>query len=368
MKKLPATEREYINIQREFDLNNTVYTYLLEKRAEAGIARASAVSSNRIIDRAEVFNSYRIKPKPKQNLIKAVALGFFIPVLLIFLIDFLNNKIIDKKDVEKSTQAPILGCINHNTYKSELPVNEKPGSTMAESFRSIRSNLKYFLKDNENAVIAVSSTISGEGKTFISVNLANVLAILGKKVLVVGLDLRKPRIHKMLDIENNKGLSTYLSGIDKYNEIIQKTAIENLYYTPAGPIPPNPAELIESQKMKEFFDKARKEFDYIIIDTPPIAVVTDALLIASLTDMYLLVVRQRYTSKNTLGLIQELYRNKTLKNIGIVINDISVSGYYGYGLRYGYSGGYGYNYGYNYYNYYGKYGYTDISKEYYTND
>jgi len=368
ISRLPGTEIKLINIQRKFDLNNTVYTYLLEKRAEAGIARASAVSSNRIIDRAEVFNSYRIKPKPKQNLIKAVALGFFIPVLLIFLIDFLNNKIIDKKDVEKSTQAPILGCINHNTYKSELPVNEKPGSTMAESFRSIRSNLKYFLKDNENAVIAVSSTISGEGKTFISVNLANVLAILGKKVLVVGLDLRKPRIHKMLDIENNKGLSTYLSGIDKYNEIIQKTAIENLYYTPAGPIPPNPAELIESQKMKEFFDKARKEFDYIIIDTPPIAVVTDALLIASLTDMYLLVVRQRYTSKNTLGLIQELYRNKTLKNIGIVINDISVSGYYGYGLRYGYSGGYGYNYGYNYYNYYGKYGYTDISKEYYTND
>ena len=365
ISKLPGTEIKLINIQRKFDLNNTVYTYLLEKRAEAGIARASAVSANRIIDRAESFNSYRIKPKPKQNITKALGLGLFIPIVLILLIDCLNNKIIDKNDVEKRTQAPILGYINHNTHKTELPVNEKPGSTMAESFRSIRSNLKYFLKESENAVIAISSTISGEGKTFISINLANVIAILGKKVLVVGLDLRKPRIHKLLKADNKKGLSTFLSGMDEYSEIIQKTDIENLFYAPAGLAPPNPAELIESEKMKEFIAIARREFDYIIIDTPPIAVVTDALLIAPVTDMYLLVVRQRYTSKNTLGLIQELYKNQTLKNLAIIINDISLSGYYGYGLRYGYSSGYGYNYGYNYYS---QYGYSDKSKGYYTEE
>jgi|WetSurMetagenome_2_1015567.scaffolds.fasta_scaffold00270_23 tyrosine-protein kinase Etk/Wzc len=370
INKLPGTEIKLINIQRKFDLNNTVYTYLLEKKAEAGIARASVVSDNKIIDRADLFNSAMIKPKPKQNYAMAIALGLLIPVLLILFIDYFNNKIIDKKDVEKGTEAPILGYISHNPYKSEMPVNEKPGSTLSESFRSVRSNLKYFFKDNEIPVIAISSTISGEGKTFISMNLANIIAMLGKRVLVVGLDLRKPRIHKILDLENGIGMSTYLSGTHSYSEIIQPTEIENLFYAPAGPVPPNPAELIETVRMKEFIDKARKEFDYIIIDTPPIAIVTDALLISSYVDMYILVVRQRYTSKNTLDLIQEFYKKGTLKSLGIVINDISLTGYYGYGLRYGYSIGYGYSYGYNYYNQnvYGKYGYSDKAKGYYSED
>jgi len=194
--------------------------------------------------------------------------------------------------------------------------------------------------------------------------------MLGKKVLLVGLDLRKPRIHKVLETDNGKGISTFLCGDSGFEEIIQHTSIKNLFYAPAGPVPPNPAELIETEKMKEFFEMAKKEFDYIIIDTPPIAIVTDALLIASYVDMYLLVVRQRYTSKNTLALIQEHYKNGNLKNLGIVINDISLTGYYGYGLRYGYSMGYGYNYGYNYYGQgnYGRYGYSDKSKEYYIED
>jgi capsular exopolysaccharide synthesis family protein len=370
INKLPGTERKLINIQRKFDLNNTVYTYLLEKKAEAGIARASTVSDNRIIDHAESFNSAMISPKTRQNYVMALAFGLLIPIILILLIDFFNNKIIDKKDVEKGTDAPVIGYISHNEYKSDIPVNAKPGSTLAESFRSVRTSLKYFIHDNEKPIIAISSTISAEGKTFISINLATIIAMLGKKVLLVGLDLRKPRIHKILEAENGKGMSTYLCGDNKYEEIIQLTTIENLFYAPAGPVPPNPAELIETGKMKDFIERAKKDFDYIIIDTPPIAIVTDALLIAPYVDMYLLVVRQRYTSKNTLELIQELYKNGTLKNLGIVINDINLSGYYGYGLRYGYSMGYGYSYGYNYYDQgnYGRYGYSDKSKGYYTEE
>lgn len=365
ISKLPSTERQMINIQRKFDLNNTVYTYLLEKRAEAGIAKASNVSDNRIIDKAGFFSTSRIKPKESQNLMIAIILGLIIPLAGIVLIDYLNNKIIDKKDVEKGTKAPIVGFISHNRLKTEMPVIESPGSTIAESFRSVRTNLKYFIKDTKCPVISVSSTITAEGKTFISANLAAIIAMSGKRVLLVGLDLRKPRIHRILGIANDGGLSDYLIGEKDYKNVVNKTDTNNLWYTPAGPVPPNPAELIESKRMDEFINKAKKEFDYIIIDTPPVAIVTDALLVSPLTDFYIFVVRQRYTSRNTLELIEELHKNENIKSIGIVINDINLSGYYGYGLRYGYSFGYGYNYGYNYYGYYGKYGYSDDAKGYY---
>jgi len=365
MDKLPSTERKMINIQRKFDINNTVYTFLLEKKAEAGIAKASNVADNRIIDFAGPYSTSLIAPKSKQNLLLAFVLGLIIPMISIFLIDFLNNKIIDKKDIEKRTSAPVLGFISHNNLKTEIPVIENPGSTLSESFRSIRTDLKYFLKGSQCPVIAVSSTISSEGKTFISANLAAILSLAGKKVLLLGLDLRKPRIHKILKIGNETGISNFLIGEEKFENVVIKTEIDNLWYAPAGPIPPNPAELIDSDAMGDFIEKAKKKFDFIIIDTPPVAVVTDALLVSSFSDFYLFVVRQRYSLKNTIELIDELYKNKNIKSLGIVVNDVSLSGYYGFGLRYGYSMGYGYNYGYNYYNQYGKYGYSDSAKGYY---
>lgn len=370
MMKLPASERQLINIQRNYDISNTVYTYLLEKKAEAGIARASNVADNRIIDSAGPSTSYRIKPQERQNSLMAIIIGLVLPLLGIILIDLLNDKIIDKKDIEKVTKAPILGYISHNTLHSELPVVEKTGSTLAESFRSVRTNLKYFIKDTQHPVISISSTITAEGKTFISANLAAIIALSGKKVLLVGLDLRKPRIHKLFGISNTTGISNYLIGQEKFEDVIIKTKVDNLWYATAGPVPPNPAELIDSPEMFEFIEKAKKEFDYVIIDTPPVAIVTDALLCSSFTDFYIFVVRQRYSSKSTLSLIDELHKSKKLKNIGLVVNDINLSGYYGYGLRYGYALGYGYSYGYNYYGSYSdrKYGYKDSSNKYYTED
>ena len=366
-RQLPSTERSLINYQRLYDLNNTVYTYLLEKRAEAEIARASNVPDNRIIDEAGVFSTAQISPRERQNYLMAILAGIFIPVFLIVLIDFLNNKIIDKKDVQRGTSAPILGYISHNDFKTETPVVDNPGSTLAESFRSIRTSLKNLIGDIDSPVIAVSSTISAEGKTFVSMNLSSVLAMLDKKVLLVGMDLRRPRLNKVLGVDSESGLSTFLSEKISFAEAVKETAIPNLWFTASGAVPPNPAELIESERMKQFLDMAREEFDFIIIDTPPIAIVTDALLINSLVDTYMLVVRQRYTSRNTLSLIQELLENGTIDKMGIVINDISLTGYYGYGLRYGYAMGYGYTYGYNYYgdyiNY--RYGYSEKSREYY---
>jgi len=367
IRKLPSTERQMINIQRKFDINNSVYTFLLEKRAEAGIAKASNVSDNRIIDNAGLYNVARIKPKEQKNMMIALILGLLFPILGITLLDYLNNKILDKKDIEKATKVPIIGFVSHNSLKSEIPVAEQPGSTLTESFRSVRTNLKYFLKDISNPVIAVSSTITSEGKTFISVNLAAIIASLGKRVLLIGLDLRKPRTHKILGIDNVEGISTLLIGETKLDDVFIKTKIDNLWYAPSGPVPPNPAELIESEEMKKLILQAKSKFDYIIIDTPPVAIVTDALLLSSLADFYIFVVRQKYSSKNTLGLIDELYRNENIKKIGIIVNDISLNGYYGYGLRYGYAAGYGYSYGYNYYGGYGysKYIYSDNAKGYY---
>jgi tyrosine-protein kinase Etk/Wzc len=365
ISKLPSTERELLTIQRKFDLNNTVYTYLLEKRAESGIAKASNVSDNRIIDEASQSRASLIKPRTNHNLMLAVIIGLLFPMVAIYLIDYLNDKVIDKRDVEKRTKVPVIGSISHNLGRSGIPVIEKPGSSFAESFRSVRTSIKYYIMENEKAVITVSSTLGSEGKTFISVNLAAIIAMLGKKVLLVGLDMRKPGIKKYFDFDESLGMSTFLSGNCKYEEIIKETKINNLYYAPSGPIPPNPAELIETELMRMFLEKAKTEFDYIIIDTPPVAIVTDALLLAPYVGLNLFIVRQRFSSRSTLDLIEQLYKQGKLKNMAIIINDINLSGYYGYGMRYGYALGYGYSYGYNYY---GRYGYADKKKGYYSEE
>jgi tyrosine-protein kinase Etk/Wzc len=368
VNRLPTMEKNFINIQRKFDLNNTVYTYLLEKRAESGIAKASNLADNRIIDYASAYGP--IKPKTRNNLVMAFLLGIILPMAAIAMIDFFNDRIIDKKDVGKKTRVPVIGYISHYDGKDDLPVVEKPGSSLAESFRSVRTAIKYFVRENEVAVIAVSSTISSEGKTFIASNLAAITAMVGKKVLLLGLDLRKPRINRVFEFESSLGMSTYLSGNCDYEEIIKKTQIENLYYAPSGPIPPNPAELLETELMKKFMDRAKKEFDYIIIDTPPVAIVTDALLLAAHVDVNLFIVRQRYTSRNTLDLIEQMHTHGELKNMAIVINDISLTGYYGYGMRYGYARGYGYYYGSSYYSkgYYSRYGGSEKAHGYYTEE
>ena len=365
--ELPGTERKRINIQRDFDINNTVYTYLLEKRAETGIAKASNTSDSKIIDEANILNSVQIKPTVRKNELKAVLIGLILPALIIFLLYYLNNKIIDSADVVNKTNVPIIGYVSHNSSKIEIPVIDSPKSTLSESFRSIRTTLRYFSVESGKSVITVTSTISSEGKTFISINLAAIIATLGKKVLLIGLDLRRPRIHELLGIDNNEGLSTYLSGNCGYEDVIKETTIKNLYFASSGPVPPNPAELIEDEKMDAFIAKAKLEYDYIIIDTPPVAVVSDTFLIARFTDINLFVIRQRYSSKNTLELIQALYQEGRLKHMAIVMNDISLKGYYGYGIKYGYYKGYGYSYGKDYYGQYSysKYGFTDKEHGYY---
>jgi capsular exopolysaccharide synthesis family protein len=352
---LPGIERMLIKFQRDFDINNTVYTFLLEKRSEAGISKASRISGNRIIEEAVPFNRIMISPTKKRNYMIAIIIGILLPGIFVFFVDFFNDKIIDKKDIEKGTSVPVIGYIGHNDLKEEIPVFSKPLSALSESFRTIRTSLKYYLGKDSCQVISITSTISGEGKTFITLNLSAIFAMLGKKTLIVGLDLRKPKTHRAFNSDRETGLSNYLIGESDFEEIITSTKVSNLFHVNSGPIPPNPAELIESPKMSEFLSKAREKFDFIILDTPPVGIVSDALLLASFADINLFIVRQRYSSRTTLEFIQNIYESKQLKNTAIIMNDIIVSGYYGYGVRYGAGlyAGYGYDYGYGQYRSYG---------------
>lgn len=346
LDRLPGTERQLIGIQRKFDLNNSVYNFLLERRAEAGIARASQMSDNRIIDMAVPRNSVVIKPTTMKNYFIAILLGLLIPMLLIMVIDLLNNKIIGRHDIESVTKAPILGFISHSDYKADIPVIDKPGSTLAESFRAVRTSLSFYTGQTKCPVIVVSSTVSGEGKTFVSVNMASIIAMMNKKVLIIGLDLRKPRAHTILSTTNGSGsgMSKYLSFNAEYEDVIQETDVPNLWFAPSGTPPPNPAELIGSPRMGEFIARARSEYDAIIIDTPPVGIVTDAMLVCPYANVTLFVIRQRYTTKGSVGLLDDIYKKGEISNVALIVNDISNSGFYGLGLRYGYSLGYGQRY------------------------
>lgn len=351
LSSLPAKERNLIKIKRNYTLNDNIYNFLLQKRAESGIIRASNTPDAKLIEKCRPENASQILPKKSSNYTIALVIGLLIPIGFVYLRELLNDKIMDKSDIDRKTTIPVLGIVSHNSSGFEIPVFEKPKSSMAESFRSLRTNLQYFIRDKEKKVIAITSTISGEGKTFCAINLAAILAISNKKVLIAGLDLRRPKLHTIFNINNDKGISTYLIDRDQWSEIIFSTHIPNLFVATSGPVPPNPAELIETQAMHNFLEKAKSEYDYVILDTPPLAIVTDAFLLATETDANLFVIRQNYSSKHVFDLLNDLYAKKELKNFCILINDLKSNGLYGYkyGYGYGYHYGYGYSYGYNKY-------------------
>ncbi len=347
INRLPISERQIINIQRKFDINDEIYTLLLKRRTEAAITQASNKADTKMLDPARPETAERKSPDTGGNTKKGILFGLLIPILLIIVIEFFNNKIEDKSDIESRTNIPIFGTVGRNKTKTNIPVATHSKAPITEAFRALRTNLQFVLKGKEKKIIAVTSSVSGEGKTFISINLASVIALSEKKTLLVGLDLRKPKLQNEFNYDNEKGISTYLVDRCKYEDVIQKSNIKHLYLALSGPVPPNPAELIESEKMKRFFDRAIKDFDYIIVDTPPIAVVTDALLLNETADAVLYVVRQSYSSKNVIKLLEDAKKEGNLSNPGIILNDVQIKKGYGYSHGYGY--GYGYGYGQGYY-------------------
>ncbi len=347
INRLPVSERQIINIQRKFDINDEIYTLLLRRRTEAAITQASNKADTKMLDPARPETAEKKSPDTGGNTKKGILFGFLIPILLIVVLEFFNNKIEDKTDIENRTNIPIYGTVGRNKTKTNLPVEKHPKAPITEAFRALRTNLQFVLKGQKKKIIAVTSSVSGEGKTFVSTNLAAVIALSEKKTLLVGLDLRKPKIQNDFEYNNQYGISTYLVEQCKYEDVIQESNVKHLYLALSGQTPPNPAELIESEKMKNFFDRAIKDFDYIIVDTPPIAVVTDALLLNEIADAFLYVMRQSYSSKNVIKLLEDAKKEGNLKNPGIILNDVQIKKGFDYSHGYGY--GYGYGYGQGYY-------------------
>jgi tyrosine-protein kinase Etk/Wzc len=342
IQRLPGTEREYINIQRNFQLNDNIYTFLLQKRSEAGIALASNVSDHKIIDPAIVRNTKKSAPRPIANLIIAGILGLVLPAIGFVIGNNLNTRINSQFNIEDHTSIPIIGNIEHNRDHKKIPVIAAPRSPLAESFRAFRTNIDFMLGKNKRpAIIALTSSVSGEGKSFCSANLGAIFAITGKKVLVVGMDLRKPQTHTEFRIENKIGLSNYLIGSASFDETLAISSVNNLTVVPSGPIPPNPAELLNSEQMMNFLNEARQRFDIVILDTPPLALVADTLLITESTDLNLFVIRQGYSRKEAIKFINNLNKSGRIRETGIVVNDVKVTGSFSIGNKYGYGYGYG---------------------------
>lgn len=328
---LPMTERQLLGIERKFKLNDELYTFLLERRAVAQIQKASNLPDNELIDTAK-SDIIPIKPKKAYVYLFALVAGLTIPLVWITLADVFNFKVKDLEDISAITDIPVTGLIPHSLNKSKNLVLESESSLVGEAFRSLRSKMQFLTKDTRTPVIMVSSSISDEGKTFTTINLASVYCLTGKKTVIVGCDLRKPNLSADFDIENEIGISTWLIGKDSLNDIIKQTPYSNLYIIPSGPVPPNPSELISLPKTAELINLLKEKFDCIIIDSSPVGTVSDAVHLIPQVDTVLLVVRQNRTPKSLLVNTLTELKFSDIKNISIVFNDITKKyNYYGYG-------------------------------------
>jgi polysaccharide biosynthesis transport protein len=343
IKRLPEQQQELVKINRKYDLNKNVYNSFLEKRGEADIVRASNLSDIQFIDPAKDTGGGLIGPKTNVNYILALFFGLFVPLTLVFVKTIVDNTVKNTEDITKMTKIPILGVIGKNTIKSNLAVFEKPKSALAEGFRAVRSSLQFLYKRQQlgSKTLMITSSISGEGKTFCTINIATVFALSEKKTVIVGLDLRKPKIYQDFKIENNIGAVNYLIGQKTLEEITQRTPIPFLDFIPAGPIPPNPAELIMGESMAEMLSELRAKYDYIILDTPPVGLVSDALELTPFCDATLYIVRQNVTKRDMLTLVNNKHKRGELSNISIILNNFENKAKYGYEYGYGYGYGYG---------------------------
>jgi len=334
---LPATERQLLGMERKFKLNDELYTFLLEIRAEQQMQKASNKADSEIIDPADARFSTLVSPIPIKVYLMGLAAGIGIAALFVFL-RFVFNKTLKEDEIRTITKIPIVGNIQHNIAKINNIVISQPDSMIAESFRILRSRLQFFIKEAKSPVIMVTSTMPGEGKTFTSINIASVYSLLGKRTVLVGFDLRKPRIYEDFNLSNERGVSTWLIGKDKLQDIIQPTAFDNLSIIAAGPIPPNPSELTALEKTEELIKQLKGSFDYIVIDTSPIGIVSDTTHLASMADTTLLVIRPGTTLRDMLeNTLNEINENG-LHGVCIVLNDLkSDSKHYGYGEKYGYT-------------------------------
>ena len=356
----PGQERQYVSIARQQEIKAGLYLMLLQKREENAITLAATANNAKIIDEP-VAEGGPVSPRPKMIYMIALVVGVGLPVGIIFLIGLTKFKIEGRNDVEKLTTLPIVGDVPLTTERTgSIAVFENQNTLMSETFRNVRTNLQFILKSDQK-VILVTSTVSGEGKSFISANLAISLSLLGKKIVIVGLDIRKPGLNKVFNIpRKEQGITQYLSNPEKnLMDFVQLSDVnKNLYILPGGTVPPNPTELLARDGLDKAIEILKKNFDYVILDTAPIGMVTDTLLIGRVADLSVYVCRADYTRKAEFSLINELAESNKLPNLCTVINGLNLQkkkygyyyGYGKYGKYYGYGKRYGYGYGYGEHN------------------
>lgn len=348
----PTQERQFVSIARQQEIKSGLYLMLLQKREENAITLAATANNAKIIDEA-LADDNPISPKKTIVYLAALVLGVGLPVGVIYLIGLTKFKIEGRADVEKLTSLPVVGDIPLADEKTgSIAVFENQNNLMSETFRNVRTNLQFMLENGKN-VILVTSTISGEGKSFISANLAISLSLLGKKVVIVGLDIRKPGLNKVFNIPKKEhGITQYLTNTTaNLMDFVQPSDInKNLFILPGGTVPPNPTELLARGGLEKAIETLKANFDYVILDTAPVGMVTDTLLIGRVADLSVYVCRADYTHKAEFTLINELAENNKLPNLCIAVNGLDLNSrkygyYYGYG-KYGKYYGYGKRYGY----------------------
>ncbi len=343
---LPGKSMQLLNIERQQKILEDLYSLLLQKKVETSISSASAISNSRVIEPA-LAGSSPVSPDKKKMYTFFLFIGALIPVAITALSQILRDKVMSRADIEKNTNTPILGDVGHSVGQESLVVTSTSRKLISEQFRIIRSNLQYFTKGVTNPTIMVTSSFSGEGKSFISTNIGAVMALTGKKTVIMEFDIRKPKIVSGLDLKRKSGISNYIIGKARFEDLVVKVeGVDGLYVIPCGPIPPNPSELLLDPKLDELMKEVKKNFEVVIMDTAPVGLVSDAISLGRYADCSLYIVRQGHTFKRQIGLIEDLYVSKKLPGLCIILNDFKgEGGYYGgyYGGGYGYYGGYGYS-------------------------
>ena len=348
----PEKDLEYARLLRLFNINEKYYTLLLEKKTEFSISKAGFVSQSLVLEKA-VPSAAPISPNRKSTFLIAFLSALLIGITIIFIRYFVHDQINSLNEITKLTHADvnILGIVpkyDKNIPVSQLVVDKNPKSLIAESFRSIRTNLQFISNEPGAKLIALTSTVSGEGKTFVALNLAGIMAFSGKKVIIIDLDMRKPKIHKGFGVENDKGMSTILINKHPIDECVNQSSVNGLDYITAGPIPPNPSELIISQRMQEVLDELKLKYDIIIADNPPVGLVTDAIEMIRHADYPIYVFRADYSRRSFIQIFDRLQNENNFKKLAVVLNGVDINRK-NYGYNYGYGYGYGYggvNYGY----------------------
>ncbi len=327
LTRLPKTEQRLVNIKRAFDLNNELYTFLLKKRAEVGIARASNTPDATVLDGAQIDAAVSIGPKKIQIILLSIFLGLSIPFIALLVGEYFDNTIKGPEEAEGESMSPVVGNILVNKFKTGLPVVQNPNSSIAESFRTLRTNLQHFLINHPGSkVIAVHSTGVGEGKSFVAVNLASSLSSRSRKVLLIEGDMRNTRLHTLLECNGEYGLSSYLNGDLPLGEIIQPTKIIGMSFLGSGSEEEHPSELLNNGILENLVNEARKEFDYIIIDSVPLTKLSDAASLGRFADINIVVLRIRLTTVDQLKFANKIAKEGIIKNVSIVVNDVSYKG------------------------------------------